>query len=585
MKPKHHKTPRLLLALTLAATVALLTTYAPAQTLARPGWVGSGLTTEAWWKHLVLYEIAPRGFQDSNGDGIGDLKGITQRLDYLHSLGVDAILLDSLQPQSTQPAAASAAPTDPTAPTIDPALGTLDDLDELSLQASRRDIRILLNLPQPDLATARFWLNRGIAGFRILPPTPGTAPEAAPASLQELHSLLAAAIGQRILIASPSPDPSHDSSPDSAPSARRASKPSSKASPQLLPISSLLALPTAPVTRNAAASNGLAEPTPASVAPAPAGPEAAQLRAVLSQAVAHNSQPPLPLLLSDAPEHPRSIDRFGAAASNPTPQSQSKSSSESKPEQDTAMAKLIATVLLGTDSAVLLDYGQEIGLSAAASTASTTSTTAALPAPRMPWGNAPQDPTTGFATPAATTTAATQAGAATYTTAATPPTAAAPPPPPPTDGFGAYHPYIRQPKPKAAETTATPANHFASGTVAAEDSDPRSLLNFYRQLSALHHGDTAMRDGDTLLLDHDAQNVLAWVRRPHSITPLSPALVVLCNLSPAPVTLSLKADMTRLHLRGSFLRTLLRSDTAIGTMHLDGMTLPPYAVYIGELRY
>jgi len=46
---------------------------------------------DPWWKHAVIYEIYPRSFQDSNGDGIGDLNGITQRLDYLEALGVDAI--------------------------------------------------------------------------------------------------------------------------------------------------------------------------------------------------------------------------------------------------------------------------------------------------------------------------------------------------------------------------------------------------------------------------------------------------------------------------------------------------------------
>ena len=45
----------------------------------------------AWWQSAVIYEIYPRSFQDSNGDGIGDLEGIIQRLDYLVKLGVDAI--------------------------------------------------------------------------------------------------------------------------------------------------------------------------------------------------------------------------------------------------------------------------------------------------------------------------------------------------------------------------------------------------------------------------------------------------------------------------------------------------------------
>ena len=51
-----------------------------------------------WWKHAVVYEIYPRSFQDSNGDGIGDLNGITQRLDYLQSVAVDAIWISPMYP-------------------------------------------------------------------------------------------------------------------------------------------------------------------------------------------------------------------------------------------------------------------------------------------------------------------------------------------------------------------------------------------------------------------------------------------------------------------------------------------------------
>ena len=55
-----------------------------------------------WWKHGVIYQIYPRSFQDSNGDGIGDLAGIIERLDYLNgapdSLGIDAIWLSPTYP-------------------------------------------------------------------------------------------------------------------------------------------------------------------------------------------------------------------------------------------------------------------------------------------------------------------------------------------------------------------------------------------------------------------------------------------------------------------------------------------------------
>jgi len=486
------------------ALLAAPTAAAHAQALAQPGWMDSALSTKSWWKHLVIYEIDTRNFQDSNSDGIGDLKGITERLDYLHSLGVDAILLDSLMPKIST--AQLVAP-------IDPLLGTPDDFDTLSLEASRRNIRILLSLPQPDLGTVRYWLNRGVAGFRILPAdaSAGSAATAstAPASLQDLHKLLAGAVGQRILIANP---------PSSAnPAANTA------AAPQLLPISSILTIPSA------------GDPPSGAAASASQPNTVAQLRAALEQAASatHGDQPPIPLLLTDAPDHPRSIDRFG----------------DGKPESISANGKLIATVLLGTRAAALIDYGQEIGLS---------SPTAADD-PRMKWGDAPTQPTADAAPTAAPT----------------------PPPPAPTTGFGAYRPYV-PPTTKTKPVAAAPADPT---TAAGQQDAPNSLLSFYRQLTELHRGNSALRDGDTLLLDHDAENVLAWVRKPRAITPLSPAIVVLCNFSSTPVTLSLKTDMTRLHLRGSFLRTVLRSDNAMGTMHLDGMTLPPHEVYIGELRY
>lgn len=51
-----------------------------------------------WWKHGVIYQIYPRSFQDTDGDGVGDLKGINERLDYLSLLGVDAIWISPIYP-------------------------------------------------------------------------------------------------------------------------------------------------------------------------------------------------------------------------------------------------------------------------------------------------------------------------------------------------------------------------------------------------------------------------------------------------------------------------------------------------------
>src|SRR6516164_8922691 len=53
---------------------------------------------DEWWRHAVIYEVYPQSFQDSDGDGVGDLKGITSRLDYLHDLGIDAIWITPIYP-------------------------------------------------------------------------------------------------------------------------------------------------------------------------------------------------------------------------------------------------------------------------------------------------------------------------------------------------------------------------------------------------------------------------------------------------------------------------------------------------------
>src|SRR4051812_18353301 len=59
---------------------------------------GAGTTPGSWWRNAVMYEIYPRSFQDSNGDGIGDLAGITSRLDYLADLGIDALWITPFYP-------------------------------------------------------------------------------------------------------------------------------------------------------------------------------------------------------------------------------------------------------------------------------------------------------------------------------------------------------------------------------------------------------------------------------------------------------------------------------------------------------
>ena len=90
---------------------------------------------DVWWKHAVIYEIYPRSFQDSNGDGIGDLNGITSRLDYLKALGVDAIWLTPIYPSPQIDFGYDI--SDYVA--IDPAYGTMADFDRLVAEAKKRN--------------------------------------------------------------------------------------------------------------------------------------------------------------------------------------------------------------------------------------------------------------------------------------------------------------------------------------------------------------------------------------------------------------------------------------------------------------
>ncbi|MBV9624904.1 MAG: glucohydrolase, partial [Acidobacteria bacterium] len=110
------------------------TSAAPAATAAAP-------SADPWWKHAVIYEIYPRSFQDSNGDGIGDINGITSRLDYLEDLGVDAIWITPMYPSPQVDFGYDIA--DYTA--IDTQYGTMADLDRLMAEAKKRKIRILMD--------------------------------------------------------------------------------------------------------------------------------------------------------------------------------------------------------------------------------------------------------------------------------------------------------------------------------------------------------------------------------------------------------------------------------------------------------
>jgi glycosidase len=428
------------------------------------------MTIDPWWKGAVFYELDPSTFQDSNGDGSGDLNGITQHLDYLHGLGVDAIVLSPFQLQA--PANGNSF--------FPPVYGSDEDFDQLEQQASLRKMRLIVDLPlsarqsvADTLAKARFWLSRGVGGLRLVAdPAAGVtisdalSPADASDRVRQLRRLCAGYVGDRVLVwdASGTTIPADQAHAISA--GRRDVGPSV---PQLS-------------VDHAAAS--LTAWTPASV-----------------KALVIGAGSPNALLITDAAGDVRSWTRLSAGMDQ---------------AERLAVAKMVATVLLTSREAPMLLYGQEIGMAS--------DKPAPLP---MQWGGQP--------------------------------------------GF----------------TTGTPAlplgPNVATATVAAEDADPGSLLNWYRKISALRQQGFALKGGTLTMVDTGYPDVVAWVRK--GSTPGERPVLLMCNLSGHGVLISVEQQLKQIGLRPTNgMVPLALSFTGINpSFTATGISLPAYGIYLGEI--
>ena len=441
-----------------------------AQTLAHKGWAGSGLTVDPWWKGAVLYQLDPLTFADSNGDGTGDLNGITQRLDYLQGLGVDGIVLSPFQLQARG-----------TGTAFEAVYGKEEDLDKLEQEASLRRMRIIVDLPlsakytaEDTLAMARFWLSRGVGGLRLIAdsasrsavgPAPGQADEAE--RVRQLRRLCAGYVGDRMLL--------WDVAGAAAPA---------DVTHAVAGRGNRVGLTAAQLTVDHAAASLTAW-------------NATTVRALVSGAVL-----PGAVLVSDTPDEARSWTRLSAGMDE---------------TERLAVAKMVATVLLAGREAPMIFYGQEIGM---ASPAAATSTP-------MQWGGEP-----GL-------------------TAGTPRVAMGP--------------------------------NAGTATVAAEDADPGSLLNWYRKLSALRQEGFALKGGSVTLVDTGYPDVVAWVRK--GATSGERPVLVMCNLSGHGVLISVEQQLKQLGLKPtSGMMPMALSFTGINPSYTaTGINLPPYGIYLGEI--
>ena len=111
-----------------------------------------------WWRQAVVYQIYPRSFADSNGDGIGDLAGITERLPYLAALGVDAVWLSPFYPS----ALADGGYDVDDYRDVDPRLGTLDDFDAHGRQRSPAGIKVIVDIVPNHTSDRHVWFQEAL---------------------------------------------------------------------------------------------------------------------------------------------------------------------------------------------------------------------------------------------------------------------------------------------------------------------------------------------------------------------------------------------------------------------------------------
>ena len=116
--------------------------------------------TYGWWKSAVFYQIYPKSFQDTTGTGVGDLKGIISRLDYLAELGIDGIWLS---PVCASPQVDNGYDISDYC-AIDPMFGTMEDMETLIAEAKKRGISIILDLVLNHCSNQHFWFLEALKG-------------------------------------------------------------------------------------------------------------------------------------------------------------------------------------------------------------------------------------------------------------------------------------------------------------------------------------------------------------------------------------------------------------------------------------
>lgn len=542
---------------------------------------------EPWWRHAVIYEIYPRSFQDSNGDGIGDLNGIVERLDYLQWLGVDAIWISPLYPSPQVDFGYDISDYE----NIDPQYGTLADFDRLLAEAQRRGIRVIMDMvmnhtsdqhpwfvessssrdhpkrdwyvwrdgapgggppnnwtsmfghsaweyddrtgqyyyhrfyaQQPDLnwhnpevekamfACVRFWLDRGVAGFRL---------DAVPSLFEDPELRDAELLPGTNAYGDRNQDPSrYENLPDDHGVMRhlRSMIDSYEGERVLIGETYLNSIRELDQWYGGAQHNELHLPMDMQVGFIDTlDVNLFRQRILEAETKIDGNQP---LFVFDNHDHPRSWSRYGDGV------------------HDEAIARIFAAILFTTRSTAMMYYGQEIGM--------TTTPPARKEDVKDPIGikGWPEEKgRDGERTPMqwdGTRNA----------------------------GFSeADRPWL----PVAGDA--------AEKNVAAQREDSESLLHWYRQLIALRKNEPALCGGEITMLDTGNPSVLSYLRR----APEGRSILIALNFTDQEHTIRFDAEQDR-PLMGS-VHTILTSAPSLHEQStLTSLELPAFTVWIGGLK-
>ena len=117
---------------------------------------GSAVMSKKWWQNKIAYQIYPKSFQDTNGDGIGDIPGIIKRLDYLQELGIGILWISPVYVSPCVDQGYDIADYY----AIDPMFGTMADMEELLKEADKRNIKIVMDLVVNHCSDEHEWFRK-----------------------------------------------------------------------------------------------------------------------------------------------------------------------------------------------------------------------------------------------------------------------------------------------------------------------------------------------------------------------------------------------------------------------------------------